>query len=144
MIVCDSGPLISACNRAEARRHEFAAGILGVLGRRALVPWPVYVEVHLLLRARGHLDAAVVFGRALLEGVHALDRPTDAEHAHALDLVARYAESGLDLVDAAVMAIAARRDGLILTWDFRHFRAAVPARRRHWPLLVEEHEVPEP
>jgi predicted nucleic acid-binding protein len=72
-----------------------------------------------------------------------LDRPTDAEHTHALDLVARYAKGGLDLVDAFVMAMAARRRGFILTWDFRRFRAAVPVRRRHWPLLVQEHEVPE-
>lgn len=70
--------------------------------------------------------------------------PSNAEHAHALDIVARYAKGGLDLVDALVMAMAARRRGLILTWNFRHFRAAVPARRRHWPLLVQEHEVPEP
>jgi predicted nucleic acid-binding protein len=80
----------------------------------------------------------------LLEGVHGLDRPSDAEHGQALDLVARYGASGLDLVDAVVMAMAAQRAGLILTWDFRHFRSAVPARRRHWPLLVQEHEVPKP
>ncbi|MGH7821401.1 MAG: type II toxin-antitoxin system VapC family toxin [Candidatus Binatia bacterium] len=143
MIVCDSGPLISACNRAEGRRHEFAAGLLASLGRRVLVPWSTYVEVHLVLRARGHIGSALIFGRALLGGTHRLDHPTDAEHDHALDLVERYAETGLDLVDASVMAIAAARSGLILTWDFRHFRAAVPARGRHWPLLVQEHEVPE-
>jgi predicted nucleic acid-binding protein len=104
----------------------------------------VYVEVHLVLCARRRADAAVVFGRALLAGTHSLDRPTDGEHGRALDLVERYVQSGLDLVDAIVMAIAATRGGLILTWDFRHFRAAVPARRRHWPLLVQEHEVPNP
>ena len=104
----------------------------------------MYVEVHLVLCARRRADAAVVFGRALLAGTHSLDRPTDGEHARALDLVDRYGQSGLDLVDAIVMAMAATRGGLILTWDFRHFRAAVPARRRHWPLLVQEHEVPSP
>jgi predicted nucleic acid-binding protein len=144
LIVCHSGPLISACNRGEHRRYEFAVALLASLGRRVLVPWPVYVEGHLVLRARGHVDAAIVLGRALLDGTHLLDRPTDAEHTHALDLVARHAQGGLDLIDALVMAMAARRRGLILTWDFRHFRAAVPARRRHWPLLVQEHEVPEP
>ena len=104
----------------------------------------MYVEVHFVLRTRGHMGGALVFGRTLLEGVHRLDRPTDGEHDHALDLVERYAETGLDLVDGVVMAMAAARRALILTWDFRHFRAAVPARGRHWPLLVQEHEVPEP
>jgi len=97
-----------------------------------------------VLCARHHPDAAVVFGRALLEGTHALDRPTDAEHGQALDLVGRYVRSGLDLVDASVMSMASARGGLIFTWDFRHFRMAVPARGRHWPLLVQEHEVPKP
>ena len=132
------------CNRAERRRHEFAARLLAVLGRRVIVPWPVYVEVHLVLRARGHHAAAVVFGRALLEGTHNLDRPTDAEHAHALDLMEKYVTVGIDLADAAVMAMSAAREAAILTWDFRHFRASAPARRRHWPLLVQEHEVPAP
>ena len=104
----------------------------------------MYVEVHLVLCARQRADAAVVFGRALLAGAHSLDRPTDGEHGRALDLLERYGRSGLDLVDAIVMAMAGARGGLILTWDFRHFRAAVPARRRHWPLLVQEHEVPNP
>ena len=56
----------------------------------------------------------------------------------------RYAAAALDLADAVVMAMAGSRRGIILTWDFRHFRAAVPGRRKHWPLLVQEHELPEP
>jgi predicted nucleic acid-binding protein len=144
VIVCDTGPLVSACNRGERRRQEFAARLLGSLGRRAIVPWPVYVEVHLVLRARGHAGAAVAFGRSLLDGTHVLDRPTDAEHECALGLLERYGGIGLDLTDAAVMAMAESRDGLILTWAFRHFRASSPGRRRHWPLLVQEHEMPTP
>jgi predicted nucleic acid-binding protein len=144
LIVCDTGPLISACNRAERRRHEFAVRLLGALGRRVVVPWPVYVEAHLVLRSRGHGGAAVVFGRALLDGTHLLDRPTDAEHARALDLVERYVAVGVDLADDVVMAMSETREGLIFTWDFRHFRSSVAGRRRPWPLLVQEHEVPPP
>src|SRR5438034_3257 len=70
--------------------------------------------------------------------------PTDGEHLRALEMLDRYETTGLDLADAVVMAIAEARQALILTWDFRHFRAAAPGRRRHWPLLVQEHEMPEP
>jgi predicted nucleic acid-binding protein len=115
---------------------------LSTLGARTLVPWPVYVEVHLVLRARGHAGAALTFGHALLDGTHVLDRPTDAEHRRALELIERFATVGLDLGDAVVMAMAEMRRALILTWDFRHFRGSAPARGRHWPLLVQEHEVP--
>jgi len=102
------------------------------------------VEVHLVLRARGHARAAVVFGHAVADGAHVLDRPTDAEHLRALELLERYETAGLDLADAVVMAMAETRRALILTWDFRHFRASIPARGRHWPLLVQEHEIPMP
>lgn len=43
-----------------------------------------------------------------------------------------------------VMAMAEARRALILTWDFRHFHGSAPARGGHWPLLVQEHEVPTP
>jgi predicted nucleic acid-binding protein len=109
-----------------------------------IVPWPVYVEVDLLLRARGHERAADALGRALLDGVHSLVGLTDSELETALDLGAKHAGLGLDLPDLSVMAISKARRALVLSWDFRHFRAASPARGRYWPLLVQEHELPAP
>jgi predicted nucleic acid-binding protein len=116
--------------------------LLSAIGRRIIVPWPVYAEVHLLLRARAHPRGALIFGHALLDGTHILDGPTDAEHRRCLQLLEKYESTGLDLGDAMVMAMAQARKALILTWDFRHFRASAPAQGRHWPLLVQEHEVP--
>jgi hypothetical protein len=49
LIICDTGPIVSAINRAERRRHLFAAELLTRLGREVIVPWPVLVEVDLLL-----------------------------------------------------------------------------------------------
>ena len=144
MIVCDTGPLVSALNRSEGRRHRFAADLLAGAGRDVLVPWPVLTEVDLLLRSRGHRDAATAFGRALLDGVHRLHAPTDAELELALDLAARYPTAGVDLPDLTVMAIAATREAWVLTWDYRHFRAVVLERGHHWDLLVDESELPEP
>lgn len=143
MIVCDTGPLVSALNRGEGRRHRFAAQLLGRLGREVVVPWPVYVEVDLLLRSRAHAGAALAFGAALAEGVHRLEAPTHEELALALSLGQRYADSGADIPDLSVMAMAARRKARILTWDFRHFHAVVLRKGHHWPLLVQQTEVPE-
>jgi predicted nucleic acid-binding protein len=131
-------------NRGERRRHLFAAELLSRLARRVIVPWPVYVEVDLLLRGRGHERAADALGRALLDGVHSLVGLTDSELETALDLGAKHAGLGLDLPDLSVMAISKSRRALVLSWDFRHFRAASPARGRYWPLLVQEHELPAP
>lgn len=78
-----------------------------------------------MLRARGHAGAALTFGRALLDGVHRLEVPTDGELTLALDLTERYSAFGVDLPDAIVMAMAAKREASVLTWDFRHFRSVV-------------------
>ena len=62
----------------------------------------------------------------------------------ALDLGEQYDDSGVDLTDLTVMAMAHTRSASILTWDFRHLRSVIPERSHHWPLLVEEHELPSP
>lgn len=102
----------------------------------------MFVEVDLLLRARGHQTAAVAFGRALRDGVHQLQAPSDAELGVALDLAERYLDTGVDLPDLSVMAMAASRRAWVLTWDHRHFRSVVLRRGHHWDLLVEEAELP--
>lgn len=142
MIVCDTGPLISAINRGERRRHRFAAELLTRLGRDVIVPWPVLVEVDLVLRSRGHAEAALTFAHSLLAGVHRLEAPAAAELELALNLGQRFVDSGADLPDLVVMAMAARRRASILTWDFRHFRTVVMRRGHHWPLVVSESELP--
>ncbi len=144
MIVCDTGPLVSAINRGERRRHRFAVELLTGLGREIIVPWPVLVEVDLLLRSRGQPAAAVEFARSLAAGVHRLEAPTSKELELALRLGQRYIDSGADLPDLAVMAMASRRRAQIFTSDYRHFRAVVLRRGHHWPLVVEEGELPAP
>lgn len=131
-------------NQGEGRRHRFAAELLAHSGRDVVVPWPVFVEVDLLLRSRGHRAAAVTFGRALLDGVHHLQAPSDHELELTLDLTERYADANVDLPDLTVMAMAATRDAWVLTWDYRHFRAVVLHRGHHWRLLVDETELPQP
>jgi predicted nucleic acid-binding protein len=142
VIICDAGPLVSAMNRSEGNRHRFAAELLARLGRQVIVPWPVLTEVDLLLRARGHPEAARVFASALHGGVHRLEAPTNDELATALALGERHPDSGVDLPDLTVMAMSRHRGAEILTWDVRHLRSVVLRRGPHWPLLVAEHELP--
>ena len=144
MIVCDTGPIVSAVNKGERRRQAFASELLARLGRNVIVPWPVLVEVDLLLRSRGFPEAALVFGESVAAGVHRLEAPTAAELELALKLGRRYADSGADLPDLVVMAMAHHRRARVLTWDFRHFRAVVLRRGHHWRLVVTEEELPLP
>lgn len=144
MIICDTGPIVSAINKGERRRHAFAAELLARLGRKAIVPWPVMVEVDLLLRSRGFPGAALAFCESIAAGVHRLETPTAAELELALKLGKRYADSGADLPDLIVMSMAHHRRASVLTWDFRHFRSVVLRRGHHWPLVVTEAEMPLP
>jgi len=144
VIICDTGPLVSAINRGEGRRHKFAAQLLARLGRDVVIPWPIFVEVDLLLRSRGHTEASLVFGASVADGIHRLETPTDEELDLALELGQRYSDSGADLPDLVVMAMAAKRKATIFTWDFRHFHAVVLRRGHHWPLLVQPSELPDP
>jgi predicted nucleic acid-binding protein len=108
-----------------------------------VVPWPVFTEVDLLLRARGHAKAATAFGSALQDGVHRLEAPTASELGRAIALLERYQDLGLDLPDATTVAMAAARDAWAWTWDFRHFRAVTVGRGRGIALLVGEADLPE-
>ncbi len=144
MIICDTGPLVSALNRSERRRHRFAVELLTHLGRDILIPWPVLTEVDLLLRSRGHEEAAVTFSESLFDGIHQLDAPTSKELELVLRLARRFRGSGVDLPDLTVMAMASERKAGILTWDFRHFRTVVPRRGHQWKLVVKEDELPVP
>jgi uncharacterized protein len=144
LIVVDTGPLVSALNRAEGRRHRFAAKLLSAAATSIVIPWPVFTEVDLLLRSRGHAKAATTFEAALLEGVHRLEAPTGAELGQAVALLERYQDLGLDLPDAVTISMAVARNARAWTWDFRHFRPVAVGRGRGVPLLVAEDELPDP
>jgi hypothetical protein len=123
---------------------SFAAELLTRLRREVVVPWPVLVEVDLLLRTRGHALAAITFAESLAAGVHRLEPPTAGEFALSLKLAKRYPDSGADIPDLLVMAMASIRRATVPTWDFRHFRSVVLRRGHRWPLVVDEGELPAP
>jgi predicted nucleic acid-binding protein len=129
-------------NRREGRLHEYASAALNRFGRDVLVPWPVLTEADLLLRGRGHPQAAAAFIEALLSDVHQLHTPTYADLRLALTLGKRYGDLGADLPDLVVMAVALNRDLPVFTWDFRHFRVVRDRDGSSIRLLVEEHELP--
>jgi hypothetical protein len=58
------------------------------------------------------------------------------------DLADRYVDTGVDLPDLTVMAMASIRDAWILTLDYREFRSVMLDKGRHWDLLVQESELP--
>ncbi|CAN5198714.1 hypothetical protein BH24ACT23_BH24ACT23_11170 [soil metagenome] len=100
----------------------------------------VATETDLMLR-RWHSDAV---GRAFLSalalGHHGTASLTPRLLRRAVEIDSAYADLGLGLVDASVMAYAERHGLPILTFDFRDFRATASA-AGPWELLVEEEEL---
>jgi predicted nucleic acid-binding protein len=127
---------VAAANRRD-RAHRLSAELVAQLGRELLVPNLVMVEVDQLLRARVSATAARAFLEAMARGEHAIAVGSRRLLRRAVEIDARYADLGLGLVDATVMAVAEQQELPILTYDFEHFRATRPA-RGYWRLVVDE------
>jgi predicted nucleic acid-binding protein len=128
--------LVAAANRRD-RAHKLSAALVAELARDLIVPEPVMVEVDQLLRARVGASAARLFLSAVADGEHSPVFLTIDLLRRAIAIDKRYADLGLGLADASVMAYAERHDLPILTFDFEHFRAAPPP-NGYWRLVIDE------
>ena len=134
--VADTAPLVAAVDRGD-RAHGLAKSIVVGLGRRLVVPDTVAVEVDYFVRTRLRAESARLFLSSLADGELSVAFLTPGLLRRAADIDEQYADLGLGLVDASVMAIAERHDLPILTFDYEHFRATKPA-AGHWRLVVDE------
>lgn len=135
-ILIDTGPLVSSIDRRDPA-CAMSVAALGRLGRDAIVPSPVVVEVDHLVRERVGAHAARTFLKHIAAGSHQVAYMTAGLMERAAELDRRYADLNLGMVDGCVMAIAERHDLPILTFDFRDFRATESS-RGSWRLAVDE------
>lgn len=135
IVVCDTGPLVAAVNRRD-RHHALSVEVLTRASDTFLVPVTVVVEVDYLLRARAGDDAARRFLTDVDAGRYVL-APVAADVFHrAVELDERYADLGLGLVDASVVAVAeAVGAAAIATLDHAHLRHASEGR---YELIPDE------
>jgi uncharacterized protein len=73
----------------------------------------------------------------MARGEHTVVFTTKRLLRRAVELDQRFADLGLGLVDASVMALAEEQDLPIVTFDFEHFRATRPS-SGYWKLVVDE------
>ena len=136
IVVADSGPLIAAMNDRDPA-HALSAAVVTELGRDLVVPVPVVTEVDQLIRARAGGSPARAFLGALARGRHTVAPVTAELFRRAVAIDSQFADLNLGWVDAAVMAVAERRDAAVFTFDFRDFRVT-RSERGPWRLLVDE------
>lgn len=124
-LVCDTSVVFAALDRNDPEHTRCAA--LVTSSRSITVPAAVVVEVDWLARSRGAAGAidsllASIADRSL--NVANLD---EEDYRRVRRLVQDYADLPLELVDAAVVAIAERLEQTrVATLDHRHFSVVRP------------------
>ncbi|MFE3454746.1 type II toxin-antitoxin system VapC family toxin [Nonomuraea sp. NPDC059194] len=135
MLLCDTGVLLAAGN-VKDEHHHACLKLLRQAEGPLLVPSPVMGEVGYLLESRVGPQAEVTFLKSFGgNGFHVAELE-DEDLPRMAELVERYMDLPLGLVDAAVIAIAERL-GLseVATVDQRHFRVVRPRHVEAFRLL---------
>ena len=134
-LICDTGPLLAALDAADPD-HERCARLLTDADEDLVVPALVLAELDYWCGRRLPPEAWLIFLDDLLAGVYRVEPPIRADLARCRELQARYADLGLGVVDASVLALAERLgEPKVATLDQRHFRAVRPTHRETLHLL---------
>ncbi len=104
--------------------------------RGLLVPVTVIAEASWQLENNVGVDAEVALLDAVIAGELTVVNLTPNDYVRAVELIRRYADLGLGLVDASVIAIAERLNiTTIATLDRRDFAVVRPAHCEAFELL---------
>lgn len=123
MMIADTGGILALLNRNDAY-HDVVRALHDREGAKWVVPWAVLPEVDYLASSRLGSSVASAFAQDVRDHMFAVDAQIDRDLPRACELLERYADLELGLVDAVVMAQAKRhRARVIITTDARHFRA---------------------
>lgn len=137
--IADSSFVVALVNRRDPD-HERAAQTARALRVRPWLPVPAIAEIcHVIHRDIGHLAAATFLERlAGPEPGFALLVPVPNDYQRASQVLAQYADSGLDYVDAVIVALAERLQvRTLLTLDRRHLGLVRPVHCPSFELLPE-------
>lgn len=133
-LICDTGALIDYLVES-APDHALFRGAID-RARTRYVPGLVLAEVDYFLR--DERAAMQVFVRDLARGAFTYAPPTLGHLARAMEVDRRYADLGLGLVDASLVALAEALDiRRVATRDVRHFSAVRLRDGRPFELVVD-------
>ena len=135
MILVDTGVIYAVADRADAD-HDKCEQLLATHPGPLLVPTTVIVEAAWLIESRLGPAAEIAFLRSVIAGDLTRLDLTDADWDRAADLVQTYADLGLGLVDASLVALAERLSITTLaTLNSRDFHVVRPAHTAAFTLL---------
>lgn len=138
MIVVDTSAILAYMNSADAHHAEVSAWLEDE--KEDLVTTPLIVaEADHLVGARGGRAAVSALRADLAGGGYLIDWWPGAIGT-AVRVAERYADTGVDLADGSLVALAERQETIrIATLDERHFRVVAPlAGARAFRLLPRD------
>lgn len=108
MLVVDTGVLYAVADASDADHDACDALLAGEPADELMVPVPVVVESSWLIESRLGPPAEAAFLAAIASGELSRVDLHDTDWRRVHELVATYADLGLGLVDASVVAVAER------------------------------------
>ena len=134
----DTGVLLSATD-ADEPRHQACAELLRENRGQLLVPVAVDLETAWLIESRLGPAAEATFLRLITTSVVQVIDLSLPDYVRCVELMEQYADLGLGLVDASIVAVAENRGITTLaTLNSRDFSVVRPRQRRH-SLSFPEH-----
>ncbi len=135
--IFDTGFLLAVFNE-EDNFHQQCRSVYDAESDYALLPDVVLPELAYLIKRELNLKALVTFLRLVSSGEFELVRTTEADLERAAEILEKYNDNNIDLVDACIVAIAERLEiEKILTVDRRHFSVFKPKHCESFTLLPE-------
>jgi uncharacterized protein len=136
-LVVDTGPLFALLD-ADDRRHGTCRELLETFPGRLVVPQLVIAEVAHFVAARLTADVEIRLLGDFAAGVLEADPVHPMDWLRMAELVSLYADLGLGITDASVIACAERRGAVELaTLDRRDFATVRPAHADAFTLLPD-------
>lgn len=124
MTLTDAGPLVALID-ADEPRHEECRAVLRGLAVPLVTTWPAFTEaMYLLVRAGGSRGQEALWRLVLSRRLVIADLSGTAV-ARSAELMAKYADTPMDLADATLVALAEERNErriFTLDSDFHVYR----------------------
>ncbi len=125
MIVIDTSVIVAFMNAADDHHESIGKWLTDVDDDLATTPL-IVAEVDHLVATRGGRSALAALRADLASGAYLVEWWRDAIGG-AVRVAERYADLGLSLADASLVALAERLETVaVATLDERHFRAVLP------------------
>lgn len=136
-LILDTGVLYAALDRRDAA-HEECRRLLEDTDEQLVIPAVILPEVDYLLTMRARPEALLDVLSDMANGAYTVGDLDPEDYGRVREICARYSDSDIGFVDAAVLAIVERLgEDKVATLDHRHFSVLRPRHVDSLRLLPE-------